>query len=314
MATLYEQIVDGMGAIHGVHPGYRAAHAKGKFCRGSFTASDDARELSRATHLQGDRVEVSARFSNGSGNPEAPDADRRDGRGLAVKFHLPDGSETDIVSVSIPVFFVRTGEDFLDFTKARKPTPDGEIDMERVGAFLDEHPETAEALQSILPALTPPASYAQCTYRGLHAFGLVDEGGERRFVRYRWMPEAGERMLSEDEIESAEDDYLQTEITERFAAGPVRFELRAQLAGEGDSLTDPTVAWPDDRPDVALGTLELTELDTKNEETEDDGGVVVFDPMNVTDGIECSDDEILSTRSPAYSVSIERRAAARAAG
>jgi len=311
VATLYEQIVDAMGEMFGVHPGYRAAHAKGVFCRGNFTASAEAADLSRAGHLQGDPVEVSARFSNGSGKPEAPDADRRDGRGLAVKFHLPDGGDTDIVSISIPVFFVRTGEDFLAFTEARRPGPDGELDMERVGAFLGEHPETAEALQSILPALTPPASYAQVTYRGLHAFGLIDASGERRFVRYRFVPEAGERMLSDDEIDAADSDYLQAEIKQRLAAGPVRFELRAQLAGDGDSLTDPTVAWPQDRPDVALGTLELSELDA---ESEADGGVVVFDPMNVTDGIECSDDEILSARSRAYSVSIERRAAARAAG
>lgn len=314
MATLYEQIVDAMGEMHGVHAGYRAAHAKGKFCRGSFTASAAARELSRAGHLQGDRIEVSARFSNGSGNPEAPDADRRDGRGLAVKFHLPDGGETDIVAVSIPVFFVRTGEDFLAFTDARRPTPDGELDMERVGAFLGDHPETAEALQSILPALTPPASYAQCTYYGLHAFGLLDEAGERRFVRYRFVPEAGERMLSDEEIESADRDYLQADIAQRLAAEPVRFELRAQLAGEGDSLTDPTVMWPEDRPDVALGILELTELDTESEEREAGGGVAVWDPMRMTDGIECSDDAILSARSGAYSVSIERRAAARSAG
>ncbi len=310
MATLHEQIVDAIGEMHGVHPGYRAAHAKGLFCRGSFTATAEAGGLSRAAHLQGEPVRVSARFSNGSGNPEAPDADRRDGRGLAVKFHLPDGGETDIVAISIPVFFVRNADDFLAFTEARRPNPDGELDMERVGAFLGEHPETAEALQRILPALTPPASYATCTYYGLHAFGLLDAAGGRRFVRYVLDPEAGELNLSDDEIEAAAPDYLQTEIAERLAAGPVRFDLHAQLAAHEDSLTDPTVAWPDDRPDVTLGTLELTELDT---ESETDGGVVVFDPTRVTDGIECSEDEILAARSPAYSVSIERRAAVRAA-
>jgi catalase len=38
-------------------------------------------------------------------------------------------------------------------------------------------------------------------------------------------------------------------------------------------------------------------------------GPLVFDPNNLTDGIEPSDDDILAARSPAYSVSIDRRMA-----
>jgi len=58
---------------------------------------------------------------------------------------------------------------------------------------------------------------------------------------------------------------------------------------------------------VELGTLELTGLDTTRETGDD---VLVFDPMRVTDGIEPSDDQILHVRSPAYSVSVERRSGA----
>ena len=67
---MYEEIVDALGDLHGVHPGYRAVHAKGVFCRGTFTAAPQARELTRAAHMQGEPVDVLARFSNGSGNPE----------------------------------------------------------------------------------------------------------------------------------------------------------------------------------------------------------------------------------------------------
>jgi len=291
--VLYEEIVDAMNALHGVHPGYRAAHAKGTFCSGTFTASDQAAGLSKAAHLQGDPVDVLARFSNGSGDPDARDADRRDGRGLAVKFQLGDGNATDIVAVTIPVFFVKTPQDFLAFLNAREPDPaTGEMDMEKVGAFLGEHPETGAAVQLILPALTPPMSFAQTRYFGLHAFAFTNAGGARRFGRYTWVPEAGEANLPEDEIEAADRDYLETEIRERLAASdPVAFTLRVQLAGEGDELDNPTVAWPEDRETVEP---------------------VVFDPVNVIDGIECSDDQILDARSKAYSVSAERRAAATA--
>ena len=37
------------------------------------------------------------------------------------------------------------------------------------------------------------------------------------------------------------------------------------------------------------------------------GGIVVFDPVNVIDGIELPEDPILHARSRAYSVSADRR-------
>ena len=309
MATRYEEIVDAMGELHGVHPGFRAAHAKGIFCRGTFTATPEASELTRAAHMRGDPVDVTVRFSNGSGDPGSPDTDRRDGRGMATKFHFPGGVQTDIVAITIPVFFVRTADDFLEFVRARKPDPEtGEMDMAKVGAFVAAHPETQAALELILPSLVPPASYAQCAYNSLHAFGFTDDSGATRFGRYRWEPEEGVRMLSDQELELRSADYLQEELAERIAAGPVRFELGVRLAEDNDPLDDPTVAWPDDRPAVTLGTLELTELDLEAERGDE---VIVFDPTNVTDGIECSQDEILATRPRAYAVSIERRAAAR---
>jgi catalase len=300
------QIVDALNALGGVHPGYRAAHARGVFCGGRFTAAPEAATLSRATHLSGAPVDVTARFSNGSGNPELPDADRTDGRGLAVKFHLPDGEETDIVSISIPLFFVRTAEDFLELTRARVPNPEtGQPDAAKIGAFLGTHPETAAALERILPALGPPRSYASSAYHALHAFALVNDAEERTWIRYRWEPEAGEEKLPEEEFETVSHDFLSTELRERLAAGPIGFTLHAQVAEDGDELTDPTAPWPEERGWMKLGRLELGEVISP----ERPGEPVVFDPTRLTDGIEPSDDQILAARPHAYSISIERRAA-----
>jgi len=301
--ALAERLVNAINDLSGRHDGFRAAHAKGTLCAGSFTASDAAAGLTRAAHMQGEPVRVTVRFSNGSGDPGAPDGDRRDGRGMAVKFYLPDGSTTDVVGISLPVFFVSNPDDFLAFTVARKPDPEtGEPDMEKIGAFIAEHPETGAALQLILPALVPPRSYATCVYNSIHAFRLVN--GDGRWVRYRFEPEAGVEAMPDEELEGVAGDYLQQDIRERLEREPVRFRMLARLAEDGDPVDDPTAAWPEEREAVELGTLELTGPETEREVGDD---VLVFDPTRVTDGIEPSDDPILHIRSHAYSVSVERR-------
>jgi len=307
-ATLAERLVDAINALSGRHAGHRAAHAKGTLCAGTFTASQQAAELTRAAHMQGDPVRVTVRFSNGSGNPETPDGDRLDGRGMAVKFYLGDGSTTDIVAISLPVFFVRTPDDFLGFTGARRPDPEtGEVDTEAIGHFVAEHPETGAALQLIVPTLVPPRSYATVVYNSLHSFRLVDGGGGR-WIRYRLVPDAGAEAMPEDELAAAGSDYLQAEIRERLAREPVGFRLLARLAEDGDALDDPTAPWPEERPAVELGRLTLTGLDDDRERGDD---VLVFDPTRVTDGIELSDDPILRVRTDAYAVSVERRTGVR---
>jgi catalase len=303
MATLSEELVAAIdGVSGGPYPGKRAAHAKGSFCEGTFTATPRAGELSRAEHLAGAAVPVLVRFSNGTGNPSLPDNERTDGRGMAVKFRAP-GGEVDSVTITIPVFFVRTAEDFLDFTRARKPDPEtGQPDMEKLGALIAERPEIGAAVQLILPTLTPPVSYGTCAYNSLHAFCLVNGDDDRTWVRLRWEPEAGEHVLPEEEIDGQTPDYLQEELRERLERGPIRFRLLAILAEEGDPLEDPTQQWPEERERIELGTLELWSIADVTEP-------VVFDPNNLADGIEPSGDAILAARSPAYSVSIERRMA-----
>lgn len=306
-----ERCVEAIDELSGRHEGHRAAHARGTLCAGTFTAAPGAAELTTAPHMQGEPARVTVRFSNGSGNPETPDNDRQEGRGMAVKFYLDDGGTTDIVALTLPCFFVREPEDFVAFLGARKPDPEtGQPDMEKIGAFLGEHPETGAALQQILPTLVPPRSYATCLYNSIHSFRLVDGGGAGRWVRYRWLPEAGVEALPEEEIDAASREYLQEEIRARLEQGPVRFKLVARLAADDDAVDDPTVPWPDgEREEVELGTLELTGLDTERETGDD---ILVFDPMRVTAGIQPSDDRILRVRSPAYSVSVERRSGASA--
>lgn len=306
--TLWEEIVDAINAVNGSHPGYRAVHAKGTVCRGAFTATPEARRLSRAAHLQGQPIKTTVRFSNASGNPHTSDANPIAGRGIGVKFHLPGGEATDMAAVPLVVFMVRNPEDFLAFTSARAPDPEtGEPDPEKVMAFVAAHPETANALQLGLPKLAPTRSYATSSYNGLHAFGLVDAEGAESWGRYRWHPVEGEHYLTEEQLDEAGRDYLQQEIRDRLAGGEARFRLDFALAQDGDSLTDPTEEWKGEREVVTLGELVVTDVIEEPDPVSE--GPLVFDPTNATDGWILSDDKILAARSPAYSVSIERRMA-----
>jgi catalase len=301
------EVVDALNVLTGVHEGRRAAHAKGTLCAGTFSPTEDAARLTRAEHMQGAPVRTHVRFSNGSGDPNAPDYGR-EGRGLAVKFYLTDGTTTDIVAVTLPVFLVRTPEDFLELSKARAPDPDtGEPDMQKVGAFLEAHPETLPPIQYVLGA-EPPASYLQTTYNALHAFRFVTAEGEQRFVRYHWEPELGETTIPDAEAKELGPDYLQEDLAERLSGGPAGFTLSVQIANGGDPIDDPTAAWPEERERVDLGRLEVTGLANDREQ---DGDVLVFDPTRVTDGIECSDDPILTFRSHAYAESVFRRSGVR---
>lgn len=227
---------------------------------------------------------------------------------MAVKLYLPDGTTTDLVCLSRRQFFVRTPEDFLEFTRARKPDPEtGKPDMERLGAFLGAHPEAGPAVQEQL-ASRPPVSYATVSYNGLHAFGFVAPDGTRRWVRYRWRPEAGEAVLDDEQAAACDRDYLQEEIAQRLGAGPVEFDLLAAVAVEGDPIEDPTLAWPDERETIELGRLRITAIATDRER---DGDVLVMDPTRVTDGIELSADPILNVRGDVYAESVFRRSGAR---
>lgn len=304
---LWAEIVDALNGIYGAHDGHRAVHAKGILCSGTFVATPEAASLTTASHMRGEPVRAHIRFSNAGGDPGSRDGSR-DGRGMAVKFYLADGSTTDISAVTIPVFAVRTPEDFLALTIARKPDPaTGRMDLDRIGKFLEAHPEAMPSVEAAMSAKAP-ASFLTCSYFAVHAFGLVNAAGERRWIRYRWEPEGGEAWLEKDEAKERDHDYLRADLDERLSKGPGAFLLSAQIAEDGDPIDDPTRAWPEERDRVRLGRLEVTGLAFDREQGDD---VLVFDPTRVTDGIELSGDKILHARPHAYDESVFRRTGVR---
>jgi catalase len=301
-SALAVEMVDEMERVGGLFPGYRRAHARGLCFKAVFTPSGAASPLTTAVHLQAEPVQATVRFSNASTNPGTSDV--RGPWGMAVKFHLPDGTDTDIVSVSLSVFLAPTPEIFLEFLRATGPDPEsGRPNPDRVNAFLGAHPESVPGIKEVAVQL-PPVSYATARYSALHAFTWVSPNQSRKSVRYHWEPAAGIANLREPQAADVGPGYLAEELTRRLAEAPVVFTLRVQVAADGDPTDDATRPWPSDRPELVAGRLEVTApVDDPVAGCEHR----IFDPTRVTAGIECSDDPILNFRAQAYGVSYERR-------
>jgi catalase len=100
------------------------------------------------------------------------------------------------------------------------------------------------------------------------------------------------------------NNYLFDELFERVGRGPLKWHLVLTVGLPGDPTNDATLAWPEDREHVDVGTLTVTRLETEHAGNCRD---VNFDPLVLPAGIAPSDDPLLSARSAAYSVSFTRR-------
>jgi catalase len=294
-----DEALEAINQRYGRHPGWRALHAKGSFYNAIFAPTPDAARLTRAAHMQGPEVDATVRFSNGSGDPSQPD-NVADVRGMAVTFHLPDGSRTDISAQSVPRFPVSTPQAFVELIQASGRSASS---LWRFGLFLARHPRVLSTLGVNADALRPPASYASIPYFAVHAFKWIDSSGGERYVRYRWEPEETQPRLAKLEARRRGPDYLQEELPERLRGGPAQFSLMLALAAEADPVDDPAAIWPEDRETVIAGTLKVTGVMALDETRTP----LVFDPMRLTDGIEASNDPVLQFRPRVYSLSAESR-------
>jgi catalase len=299
---LYGKLVDALNALFGIHPGFRATHAKGVICEGTFTPNVAAASLSRGPHFQGVATRMTVRFSDFTGIPTIPDTDpNANPRGMGMKFHTANGTDTDVVAHSFNGFPVGTAEEFLEFLLAvghsgpdsPKPSP--------IEVFLNTRPRAMKFVTAPKPA---PASFASQSYFSVNALRFTNADGKSRFARYQIHPVEGEVHLNDAETAAKSPNYLFDELAGRLAKAPAKLKLFAQLAADGDKTEDASITWPDDRPQVELGTIAITKC------AEDSDAIqrgMVFDPASLIDGIELSDDPLPAARSAIYSIAYQRR-------
>ena len=143
-------------------------------------------------------------------------------------------------------------------------------------------------------------------YFGINSFKFTNAKGAVTFGRYQLRPVAGEHFLTQEQLATAEPDYLTTEIRERVRRSPAKFKLMLQVAEKDDQIDDPTIVWPDTRKQIELGTITITKAVADSQAAEKK---LFFMPGALVPGIEAAD-PMIAARSASYIVSLSRRAQA----
>lgn len=287
-------VVQTMETNFGVHHGYRRNHAKGFCATGEFKASPKAKTLSRSVLFDGRAHAVVARFSSATGLPAIPDTTPVP-HGLALQFTLPGGVLHNMSMINAPIFPAATPEAFHESLKLAGP--------EAVAAYQTKYPES-KPFFAWIGQHAPPTSYATASYYSLNAFELVNKAKASQFIRWRFVPAAGEKEMSKEELAKASPNYLEDEFKTRVAKTPTLWTMVATLAEAGDSVTNSTEAWPESRKTVTLGTLTLSKYAPQATGPCDK---INFDPTRLSDGVLASNDPVLKFRSPVYGVSFGKR-------
>ena len=289
--------------------GHRRNHAKGICFTGEFEANGAGADLSTAPMLAAGRYPVIGRFAIAVGNPDAPDASGRV-RSMAVRIVAPDGEEWRSGMNDSPMFVVATAPAFYEFTLADDIDPaTGKPDPAAMAHFFSTHPESAPFAEW---AKTAPwtTSWADQTYNSLNAYRFVDAQGVSHLVRWSMQSTTAPHDVPHDELSHLGPDFLESDLKQKLAQGPLKWRLVVTLAAPGDPSNDATKAWPPDRKQIEVGTLTV-----QRAEDEADGPCrdYNYDPTILPVGIEVSDDPLLPARSSAYAKSFDLRTAEDAA-
>jgi catalase len=280
--------------------GVRAVHAKGVILEGEFTPTLEAKTLCKAVVFDA-TVSVVVRFSDFTGIPDISDT-KYDAspRGFAVKFLLKDGSNLDVVSHSFNGFPTATAKEFGELFQAVGASGPEAAKPTALDKFLATHPVAKTFLTTQKP---PPESYATAQYYGVNSFLFTDAKGAGRAVRYRFVPDIGEKYLDAAALKEKGPNYLAEEIRVRVDDKPIRFTWYAQLAEVGDDLENPSIAWPETRKLVKLGVLTIDRVGSNTPAADK---ALSFLPGTLVPGIGIAD-PMVTIRNAAYPISFHQR-------
>lgn len=294
----------------------RPVHVKGFGAFGYFQTTHSMMEYTKLSFLQapGQQVPVMVRFSLAAGNKGTPDTSRNV-RGFSTKFYTDEGI-FDLLCNHIPVLFVRDGIRFPEAFTSLQPSPvNNLIDPERFWKFVARAPEATHFVTWLYSDVGTVKSLRHIRGFGVNTYVWRNAEGMRRYVKYHWIPLAGEEYLDRQEagkLAGVNPDVSGQDLYDTIAAGnPVQYELRVQLMNPKDESILPydpldcTKVWDEQKyPLIPVGRLVLNNNpDNYMEQVEK----AAFSPANLLDGAELSDDKLLQARANIYCDSQRRR-------
>ena len=299
-----QRFVNAIQAGNGeVYPGFRRAHAKGVCIAGYFEGNGEGAALSSARLFAPVRTPFVGRMSVGGGSPYGLDNKARV-RSMALELNTDDGQQWRMAMNSFPFFGVSSVQAFYEQTRANAPDPaTGKPDPARQAAFADAHPEFKRfaAWAKDAPWST---SWASTTYNGVNTFRFINHAGEARNVRWSMQPQTAFEVMTPEQRERADANFLSEDLQKRLAEGPLRWDMVVTLAEPGDVILDPSQAWPESRAHVTVGSVVVESMAPQTTGACRD---INFDPLVLPTGVESSGDPVLAARSAVYSVSFNRR-------
>lgn len=223
---------------------------------------------------------------------------------MALRFHLNDKVDTDVILQNNPFFPAKDPDEFLGFFKALGAAKAGHPEVFK--KFIEEHRGAAQATKK---AAFFPASFATSEWFSVNAFQLVDGKGIKTVFKYEALPDEGKKGRDETDWKDMPKHWLIEDAKSRLESGKkMGFTLYAKLPKEGETSHDATDlwGWPQKREMVPLGhiSLERPVADTDKQEKP-----MNFDPWPTVEGIEPSDDPLIAFRSNAYRMSGDKRRA-----
>ena len=284
----------------------RVVHARGTGAHGTFTATEDLSDLTKAKLFAPNKLTpVFVRFSTVIGGRSGAETDR-DPRGFATKFYTEEGN-WDLVGNNLPVFFIRDAIKFPDMVHALKPDPVTNVqEPERVFDFFSHIPEATHMLTRVYSNLGTPASYREMHGSSVHALKLVNARGDYVYAKFAWKSRQGERNLRPHElaiVQGKSTSHATIDLYQAISKGQFpSWDLTVQVLRPQDmdkfdfDPLDATKVWPG-IAERKVGTMVLNRVpDNFFEATEQ----VALAPGNLVPGIEASEDRMLQGRLFSY--------------
>lgn len=281
----------------GVTKGERRNHTKGMCFNGKFTATPQAKLYTKSPLFNGVSIDVIGRFSHAGGNPFALD-NKSKVFGMSLK--LSNGIQTHKMSMlNLPFFPVASPEDFVQRLKLTTPSENtGAIDKNKLNDFNHSRPSIGHLTHIIKKRKANFSSYANHYFNSIHTFYALNEKGLKHALRWRFNP-SGDNL---EYTQTTSDESLKEQTVKLIKTQYVSFDMHVEMPNASDPINDPTVQWVTTGNSINFGKLEILDV-TKDCE------LINFDPNELSEGFEASDDKVLKFRSAAYAISFGRRLA-----